>query len=171
MQGDDVTAIDPELLVLRPFVADDDAEVTSWFPDAGALRFFAGRRLTWPLDDEQWEGIRSDPTITAWTAVLGDDPIPVGHAEIVEESESRIRFARLAIAPGLRGKHLGRQVMRELIEKARDLGYSIAFLYVHPDNTNAIRGYRSLGFEPVDEPVTIDGAVVSEGLRMELAIT
>ena len=159
-----MTAIDPEQLRLRPFVAGDDAEVTSWFPDAGALRFFAGRRLSWPLDDEQWEGIRTDPTITAWTAVLGDDPNPVGHAEIVEETGSRIRFARLAIAPQLRGKHLGREVMKNLIAMVRDRGYTQAYLFVHPDNTNAIRGYRSLGFEPVDEPG------LGGGLRMELGI-
>jgi hypothetical protein len=59
--------MEPIDLRLRPFVPDDDAEVTGWFADAGELRFFAGKRLKWPLDSVQWDGIRSDPTLTACT--------------------------------------------------------------------------------------------------------
>ena len=156
--------VDPASIRLRPFIRADDPEVSSWFPDAGALRFFAGRRLSWPLNDEQWDDIRSDPAITAWTAVIGDDPTPVGHGEMVKESVQLVRFARLAVAPPLRGRQLGREVMRYLIQKARDSGYSRAHLFVHPDNVSAIRGYRSLGFEPADPPGT------PGNLRMELVI-
>jgi RimJ/RimL family protein N-acetyltransferase len=160
--ADDATR--PEQLRLRPFTEADDAEVTSWFSDAGALRFFAGRRLSWPLDEEQWAAIRDDPKITAWTAVLGDDPTPVAHGEMIEESSAVILFALLAIAPALRGRHLGREIMKRLVEKARERGYSFAHVFVHPDNATAIRAFRTFGFEPVSEPEA------GVGLRLEFAL-
>ncbi len=164
MPSDDEGTIDPAQLTLRPFSASDDAEVTSWFPDAGALRFFAGRRLTWPLDSEQWASIRADPATRAWTAVLGDDPTPVGHAEMVDEPGGLVQFTLLAIAPSLRGQHLGKEVVGQMVEKAREGGYRLVYLFVHPDNATAIRGYRSHGFEPAEE---LDSA---HGLRLELRL-
>jgi RimJ/RimL family protein N-acetyltransferase len=136
-------------LRLRPFTTDDDAEVTNWFSDAGQLRMFAGKRLSWPLEVAQWDGIRNDPTITAWTAVLGDDPTPVGHGELVTESPQLVRIARIGIAPAARGNGLGRLMLSQLIEKARLEHYERAILFVHPDNSVAIRAYRGLGFEAV----------------------
>ncbi len=151
-------------LRLRAFEKSDDAEVTSWFPDAGAVRFFAGKRLKWPLTAEQWDGIRSDETLTAWTAILGDDTGAVGHGELVRETESVVRLARLAVAPAVRGRGVGRALVAALVAMSRANGYSRATLTVHPDNANAIRAYRGLGFRPVSE----QGA---KELRMELDLT
>jgi ribosomal protein S18 acetylase RimI-like enzyme len=134
-------------LRLREFVEADDGEVTSWFADAGELRFFAGPRLRWPLDAGQWRSIRMDASVTSWTVVIGEDPTPVGHAEMVRESSAVVRLARLAIAPTIRGRGIGRAVMAQLIDKCREAGYSLVTLAAHPDNSSAIRAYRTLGFE------------------------
>jgi ribosomal protein S18 acetylase RimI-like enzyme len=139
-------------LTLRPFVSADDAEVSSWFLDAGELRFFAGPRLTWPPDSRQWDLIRTDPTLTAWTAVLEGDDTAVGHGELVRESDELVRFARIAVAPALRGRGLGLALGRALLASARQSGFSRAALVVHPENTTAIRAYRSLGFVAVNPP-------------------
>jgi ribosomal protein S18 acetylase RimI-like enzyme len=153
-------------LRLRPFVPGDDAEVTRWFADAGALRLFAGKRLRWPLDTAQWDGIRSDPTLTAWTAILGEDARPVGHGEIVEESPTEVRLAMIAVAPSVRGRGVGRTMVAALIEKCREADYSLVILFVHPDNATAIRAYRGLGFRP--SPVA--GNSNSNSLRMDLRL-
>jgi GNAT superfamily N-acetyltransferase len=134
-------------VTLRPFVEADDDEVTSWFADAGELRFFAGRRLSWPLDSGQWRSIRLDPSVTAWTAVIGDDPTPVGHAEFVSVSAEVVRLARYAVSPALRGQGLGRSILNRLMEMAREDGFGTMTLAVHPQNTTAILAYRTFGFE------------------------
>ena len=128
-------------LSIRAFVQADEAEVTSWFADAGELRFFAGPRLTWPLDDGQWRSIRLDPSVTAWTGILGLDQTPIGHGELVEESPTTVRLARLAVSPRERGHGVGRAMMIELIGEARKTGHSLMALNVHQDNTAAIRAH------------------------------
>jgi GNAT superfamily N-acetyltransferase len=153
-----------EALSLRPFVEADEAEVTSWFADAGELRFFAGPRFTWPLDAGQWRSIRLDPSVTAWTGIIGDDPIPAGHGELVAESPEIVRLARLAVAPRERGHGVGRAVVQQLILRARASGHTLLTLNVHQDNTAAIRAYRGIGFEPT-------GSVLAHSnVRMELPL-
>jgi ribosomal protein S18 acetylase RimI-like enzyme len=151
-------------LWIRPFVQEDEAVVTSWFADAGELRFFAGPRLTWPLDHGQWRSIRLDPSVTAWTGLLGDDPAPVGHGELVAESSTTARLARLAIAPRERGRGVGRAMMIKLIEEARTGGHTILTLNVHQDNTAAIRAYRGFGFKPTGS------ALAHANVRLELPL-
>jgi ribosomal protein S18 acetylase RimI-like enzyme len=153
-----------EELGLRPFVEADEAEVTSWFADAGELRFFAGPRLTWPLDDGQWRSIRLDPSVTAWTGTLGADQTPVGHGELVTESPTSARVARLAIAPLHRGHGVGRAMMVRLIAEARRGGCTLLALNVHQDNTAAIRAYRGFGFE------SAGSALAHSNVRMELPL-
>jgi GNAT superfamily N-acetyltransferase len=157
-------ATDRVELTLRPFVESDEDEVTSWFADAGELRFFAGKRLTWPLDAGQWRSIRLDPSVSAWTGVSGDDPIPVSHGELIEESPAVVRLARLAVVPRERGHGVGRWMVASLIERSRASGHSLITLTVHQDNSTAIRGYRGLGFTPVGT------APAHADLRMELAL-
>jgi ribosomal protein S18 acetylase RimI-like enzyme len=149
---------------LRPFVEADDLEVGSWFADAGELRFFAGPRLRWPLDSGQWRSIRLDPSVAAWTAVLGDNDIPVGHGELITDSPTTIRLARFAISPALRGNGLGRALLRLLVAKSREAGFGLLSVAVHPDNTNAIVSYRTFGFEPSTESAS------AGRLRMELKL-
>lgn len=150
-----MTASTPELR-LRPFVESDDAVVSGWFADAGELRFFAGRRLRWPLDSEQWNGIRGDESLTAWTSTLGDDDTPVGHAELVTESENAesensMLLDRIAIDPAYRGLGFGRAMLPLIVEKARAGGAKVLGVAVHPDNANAILAYRTFGFETSEQ--------------------
>ncbi len=151
-------------LRLRPFVEADQNGVTRWFADAGELRSFAGPRLRWPLDAAQWRGIRSDPRVTAWTAVLDDPAIPVGHGELVVESAEVARLSLLAISPTLRGQGLGRELVLKLVEKGRADAYPLLTLEVHQDNSTAIRAYRGCGFQ------SAGSAATNSYLRMELSL-
>jgi GNAT superfamily N-acetyltransferase len=149
---------------LRPFVPADDAEVSSWFADAGELRFFAGPRLHWPLDSGQWHAIRLDPSVAAWTALLGDDDTPIGHGELITESPISIRLARFSITPALRGNGLARALLGLLVAKSIEAGFDLLSVAVHPDDTTAIVSYRRFGFEPSTESAS------AGRLRMELKL-
>jgi ribosomal-protein-alanine N-acetyltransferase len=52
----------------------------------------------------------------------------------------------LCVSPQLRGRHVGRQMLMLLIERARQAGMSDAFLEVRPSNPLAIALYQSVGF-------------------------
>jgi GNAT superfamily N-acetyltransferase len=157
--------IEPVTLELRPFVEADEPEVTSWFTDAGELRYFAGPRLIWPLDDGQWRSIRSDPSVTAWTALLPASDLPIGHGELIRESAEAVRLARLAVRPHERGRGLGRALVVSLVEKSREAGHCTISLTVHQDDATAIRGYRGIGFE------LAGSALAHSNVRMEMALT
>ena len=75
-----------------------------------------------------------------WVRIMDD----YGHVD--DETPS---FA-LALLPEYRGRGIGRELMRRMLEKLRGLGYRQASLAVQKDNY-AVRLYRKVGFETVDE--------------------
>ena len=52
----------------------------------------------------------------------------------------------LCVSPQLRGRHVGRQMLMLLIERARQAGMADAFLEVRPSNPLALALYQSVGF-------------------------
>jgi len=52
----------------------------------------------------------------------------------------------LAVWPEWRGRGVGTKLMQAQIDKARELGFNKAALLVDPENENARRMYRKLGF-------------------------
>ena len=52
----------------------------------------------------------------------------------------------LCVSPQLRGRHVGRQMLMLLIERARQAGMGDAFLEVRPSNPLALALYQSVGF-------------------------
>jgi len=52
----------------------------------------------------------------------------------------------LCVSPQLRGRHVGRQMLALLIERARQAGMGDAFLEVRPSNPLALALYQSVGF-------------------------
>jgi ribosomal-protein-alanine N-acetyltransferase len=52
----------------------------------------------------------------------------------------------LCVSPQLRGRHVGRQMLMLLLERARQAGMSDAFLEVRPSNPLALALYQSVGF-------------------------
>ena len=80
-------------LVLRAFGPDDEVALISWFATPAELRLFAGDSLRWPLDRRQLAFIRSDPSVTSWTAVAAEEreapggELTLGHIELTRLPE------------------------------------------------------------------------------------
>ena len=85
-------------LLLSTFHPEDDHDLMSWFPDAAALRQFAGTTLQWPLTRSQLDAIRADPAVRAWTGWTNGVPARrVAHAELVRLDDDRFLLARVAV--------------------------------------------------------------------------
>jgi GNAT superfamily N-acetyltransferase len=59
------------------------------------------------------------------------------------------RIAAMAVAPEVRGKGLGKRIMRGVIDEAVERGDRSVLLEVFEHNTPAVKLYEGLGFEPV----------------------
>jgi ribosomal protein S18 acetylase RimI-like enzyme len=120
----------------------------SWFPDAAALRQFAGTTLQWPLTRSQLDAIRADSAARAWTGwTNGVLARRVAHAELVRLEDDRFLLARVAVAPRERGRGLGATLLCQVIENVRALRIRRLELNVFSGNESALRLYRSAGFE------------------------
>jgi GNAT superfamily N-acetyltransferase len=154
-------------LRLRPFGEADEVALMSWFTTRDELRLFAGDSLRWPLDRRQLALIRSDPSVTAWTAVAAgatdadadadgegpaalDPEVIVGHIELTRLPERGwCRLARVAIAPEHRGRGLGFGLVNAALEQARAVGAVGVDLRVYDSNSPARATYRAAGFTDI----------------------
>jgi dTDP-4-amino-4,6-dideoxygalactose transaminase/ribosomal protein S18 acetylase RimI-like enzyme len=77
----------------------------------------------------------------------GENIVGYGHLERFGQLE-KAHVARLGIivSSQVRGHGLGKELMNDLLEAARDLGLAKVWLSVHRDNTRAIRLFESVGF-------------------------
>lgn len=63
--------------------------------------------------------------------------------------EDEIRVMDIALLPEFRGRGAGEQLLRELLDEARRAGKAVT---IHAERGNrALRLYRRLGFEPVED--------------------
>ena len=93
-----------------------------------------------------------------------------GCAAIVKISEKEAQLRWLLLHPDLRGRGLGRKLVKEALAFCRDVGYSSAFLWTVSMLPIAARLYRSVGFRET-EKVTHElwGSVVTE-VKYELEL-
>jgi len=133
---------------LLPFAADHAVTVAGWPTSAGEVVMWCGRQ-EFPVPAQTITDWQRDDDVQAH--VLVEDERAVGYGELwfdVEEDE--VELARIIVAPGFRGKGLGRVLVRGLLAQALGVGYSDVFMRVHPDNEGALRCYQGAGFVPVD---------------------
>ena len=120
-------------------------ELQRWFPDRGAARRWGGPGLRWPLETS---GFREDihwGEMPSWVG-LDDAGSMLGFGQYYL-SHGRCRLARLAVAPAVRGRGIGRRFIGELLERGQsELGVAHSCLFVMDDNPAAIRCYRAVGF-------------------------
>lgn len=75
----------------------------------------------------------------------------------------------MGIRPGWRGRGLGQRFVAGVLDKLRGRGLRSATLLVGQENRRAIKVYRDVGFEPVDETIgSLRGADVLMRMRVRL---
>ncbi|MEU8181356.1 GNAT family N-acetyltransferase [Micromonospora sp. NPDC049044] len=73
----------------------------------------------------------------------------VGCVALIRYSDDVFELSKMTVAPVVRGKGLGRQLIAAAIERARQLGATTLFLGSSTKLANAVHLYESAGFQHV----------------------
>ena len=79
----------------------------------------------------------------------------VGYSALLNNSRSEAQLARLAVATGLQGKGIGRQLLADAIENCRKLGYRRLALNTQLSNLRSQKLYTSFGFRQFGEKIPV----------------
>ncbi|GAA2872601.1 hypothetical protein GCM10010517_33030 [Streptosporangium fragile] len=133
---------------LLPFAAEYAAAVAGWPVSSREVAMWCGRQ-EFPMPAQIVAGWHEAEDVRSYMLVEGQDLL--GYGELwFDTEEDEVELARIIVAPGTRGKGIGRELVRGLTGLAREAGYPDVFMRVHPDNDQALRCYRGAGFLPVD---------------------
>jgi ribosomal protein S18 acetylase RimI-like enzyme len=144
--------------ILQPFQPQWAGLLLSWIESAEACLRWAGPGLGWPLSPSKLRQYQAQATLTplALTRVEDSDQASLdsdsllGYLELLARKPDEIRLCRVICSPKHRGKGLGRELMRQGIERAfADPKVTHLSLAVFHDNLAARRCYQALGFEIV----------------------
>ncbi|MET8969604.1 GNAT family N-acetyltransferase [Streptomyces hydrogenans] len=134
---------------LLPFAAAHASLVAGWPTHADEVVRWCGRR-EFPATARMVADWQGDDDVRAH--VLVEDGNVVGYGEVwLDDEEDEAELARIIVAPGARGRGVGRVLVRELLGRALAAGFRDVFLRVHPDNEAALTCYRGAGFVTVDD--------------------
>ena len=88
---------------------------------------------------------------------ISDDGIARGCIALRKLSDGKGEVKRLYVRPEYRGNGIATALVERIIEDARDIGYKELYLDTLPELENAVRLYKSFGFEETgqynDSPV------------------
>jgi ribosomal protein S18 acetylase RimI-like enzyme len=131
---------------LRPAILADLGSILPWIGNPELLRWWGGPLLEFPpVPTAVWTTIKADSG-NSFTLV---DPFGqiAAFGQILLQQAEQVHLARIIVAPARRGQGLGRVLCRRLMERAALLHQPrFLTLKVYPDNTAAVKLYRSLGF-------------------------
>ncbi|MFI1253139.1 GNAT family N-acetyltransferase [Streptomyces netropsis] len=165
---------DAALALDNSFTTDSVIEVTST-DDGFRLREVAvdpPLRKVFPDDEEDdgadgggEEGGPDDGTSTTRVVVALDGDGALCGAITTEFTawNSRLVIADVRVAPGHRGRGVGRGLMDRALDHGRELGARTAWLEVTNVNAPAVRAYRRMGFTLCGVDVTLYTGTASEG--------
>ena len=140
---------------LRPFERNDFACLIGWIKSPEFLLQWAGPNFRYPLDEAQLEKYiqgseGNQPIRRIFKAVDTRINATVGHIELnnIDLRNKSARVCRVLVGePSLRGRGIGTQMMRRLLEIGfSQLGLHRIDLVVFDFNKAAIRCYEKLGF-------------------------
>lgn len=135
---------------LRVSTLEDLRVVASWLGTQADCRFWAGSRITFPVDLAALpEAIQFAESLPF---TLEKDDAPGGFGQLIPKEDGRLHMARLITAPSRRGQGLGRRLASQLLDEARARRAARVSLNVIPENHVAIALYQSLGFRPSTRP-------------------
>jgi [ribosomal protein S18]-alanine N-acetyltransferase len=128
---------------LEPFDRADAATVLSWARTPEEREAWAA--LAEAPDEGIFDRWHADEDVHAFGFVV--DGRLAGYGEIWEDPEEReAELARLIVDPAIRGRGVGRAMVRLLAARARERGYDDVWVRVLPSNEPAIKAYVAAGF-------------------------
>ena len=146
----------------------DIDQLMKWFPDQESVAIWGGPGFRYPFtrhsfaEDIGWRRTASFSLRNAFgdLAAFGQ----------LYERDARIHLARLATAPSLRGRGVGKQLIAELMHQGMSMFSCREYsLFVFRDNLPAQRCYRSMGFELAKYPEGMPHADVCDFLTRPVA--
>ena len=136
------------MLKLELFTKEDYARLISWIENEEELIQFAGPVFTFPLTEKQLEKYSEDNCRFAYKVIEINSNQTIGHCEIYL-SEKSTKLCRILIGEkSFRGKGLGLEIVKRLLEKCFNQFNSLFVeLNVYDWNTGAIKCYEKAGFK------------------------
>ena len=130
---------------LTAFKEDDALRVARWARSAGELDAWASRS-DHPIPASVIREWHTDPDVLPFV-LRSPGGEPRAYGEIwLEPGSDEAELARMIVAPGSRGRGIGRTLVRLLCEEASRRGPREMWIRVLPSNDAAIACYRSAGF-------------------------
>ena len=129
----------------------DIKHLMSWFPDKRSVDIWGGPTFRYPFTQESFEEDVLWREMDTYSLVdPSGDMLAFGQ---MYERHARINFARLVVAPGQRGRGLGKQLVALLMDRGRETFSLEEFsLYAYDDNHAARACYVSMGFNETEYP-------------------
>ena len=141
---------------IRPYNSSDADTILSWCGDEKAFyRWTAGVMGEYPITSKEFSFVEA---MDAFTAVEDDKPIGFFTLRRPDESVNVLRIGFVIVDPALRGKGLGKQMMKLALGIAFGQGADAVSLGVFENNLPAYYCYKAAGFEDVvlDETETYE---------------
>jgi [ribosomal protein S18]-alanine N-acetyltransferase len=153
-------------ITVRDATLDDLKVVASWIRTGDECRLWAGPVVSFPI--EPGALALEIGFAEADDLALADEAGTAGFGQLVWRPGSRAHLARLIVRPDARGRRLGRELVRALVERATARGARLATLNVYAENEAARRLYEAAGFTFATAP---GGPACPHGaLHMTLAL-
>ncbi len=157
-------------LTLRRMAAGDEAALLAFAQAIPAHDLlFLPRDISEPKVIAAWVAEAGGDTLVNLLALHGD--AIVGSATIVRDPRSwssHVGELRVLLAPSMRGRGLGRQLMKACFGLAVDLGLEKLVAQMTVDQKGAIAVFQTMGFKP--EALLHDHAKDRDGKRHDLVI-
>jgi ribosomal protein S18 acetylase RimI-like enzyme len=145
--------MDATMLTLQSFRASELRDLMSWFPDRTSCQTWGGLQFRFPFTEETFREDAKVQTLATWSLINSDGTF-CAFGQYYPRL-GRCHLGRLAVAPALRGRGIGRTLVQEIARRGlNDLGVDYCSLFVLPGNERAARLYSRLGFsaQPYPEP-------------------
>lgn len=139
------------IIFLRDPVENDYAAIASWVPDAAACARWAGPHVPYPFTVKKLRDLLRMPQ--GRSRVLGQVDVrqPLGFGQYWVRCQGEVHLGRIIVSPGQRGRGLGKQMCRLLMQEAvAQSGADAVTLRVYRDNPAARSVYAALGFRSVE---------------------
>jgi ribosomal protein S18 acetylase RimI-like enzyme len=135
---------------LRISSLSDLTVIASWIRSAELCEQWAGTSVGFPIQLDSLPEEIEFRHAESWC--LLESGVLVGFGQIFPRADGRQHLAHLIVEPNFRGRGLGRQLTKRLLELALAKSPMLVSLNVSVANLTAISLYQSLGFRSANRP-------------------